>query len=114
MSEATYYRVDTRTSFVHAGQLWRVPRTSMPLNFRYPSHRALRAFIFYRDGFQCRRCGTCPDFVPLPYDGRLTLRLTAGHWLVVDHIVPREQGGSAHPDNLQTLCDACNVRKGQS
>ena len=32
--------------------------------------------------------------------------------LTVDHIVPRSQGGTDHPKNLQLLCQACNSTKG--
>ena len=32
--------------------------------------------------------------------------------LTVDHVVPQSQGGSAHLDNLQLLCGACNSVKG--
>ncbi|MCG9132166.1 HNH endonuclease [Candidatus Poribacteria bacterium] len=30
-----------------------------------------------------------------------------------DHILPRSQGGTDHPKNLQLLCQACNSTKGQ-
>ena len=30
----------------------------------------------------------------------------------VDHILPRSQGGTDHPDNLQLLCSGCNRSKG--
>ena len=32
--------------------------------------------------------------------------------LTIDHIVPRDRGGSDHADNLQLLCGACNSVKG--
>ena len=31
--------------------------------------------------------------------------------LHVDHVIPRVEGGTAHPSNLQTLCAACHVVK---
>ncbi len=32
-------------------------------------------------------------------------------FLHVDHIVPRSMGGKTEPDNLQALCDKCNLQK---
>ena len=32
--------------------------------------------------------------------------------LTIDHIIPRSQHGTNHPDNLQLLCQACNSTKG--
>lgn len=51
--------------------------------------------IFARDGYRCKRCGadwTCD--------------------LTLDHIVPRSKGGTDDADNLQTLCQRCNSKKG--
>jgi len=31
-----------------------------------------------------------------------------------DHIMPKAAGGANHMDNLQTMCDQCNNRKGSS
>jgi len=49
--------------------------------------------VFIRDGYKCRECG-------------ISDRLT------IDHIVPKDEGGNDHVNNLQTLCYPCNQRKG--
>ncbi len=71
---------------------WKVPEIKGRLKFKIPSHAALRDFVFHRDGNKCVRCGS---------DERL----------VDDHKISRKNGGSHHPDNLQTLCMKCNARK---
>lgn len=67
-----------------------------PARRRDPISPATRARIMERDGFRCRRCGAGPR------DERL----------VVDHVVPVALGGSSDDENLQTLCDPCNIGKG--
>lgn len=52
--------------------------------------------IFLRDRFQCRYCG---------FDGREFLGWMR---LSLDHIPPREAGGSDHRENLVTCCRSCN------
>lgn len=52
-----------------------------------------REQIFERDGWRCFECGS---------EERLTL----------DHWVPKSKGGSGGPDNLLTMCQRCNERKG--
>jgi 5-methylcytosine-specific restriction endonuclease McrA len=52
-----------------------------------------RALVFKRDGHRCVFCGSPED-------------------LTVDHDVPKAKGGTNGLDNLQTLCEPCNVRKG--
>ncbi len=32
--------------------------------------------------------------------------------LHIDHVVPVSRGGLTEPENLQTLCAPCNLRKG--
>jgi len=87
------------------------------LQFRIPKHAAFRAAIYARDNFTCQQCGAMPAFVPLNYDGRLTLNTTRvsknGYAapLVLDHVVSRRNGGTNDPSNLQTLCDSCNSAK---
>lgn len=69
-----------------------------------PSHQSIRDHwnsirkliapkIFRRDGYRCLCCGTKKD-------------------LTVDHILALSCGGGNEETNLQTLCRACNSRKG--
>lgn len=48
---------------------------------------------------QRHRCATCGA----------DLRLTGHH---IDHVVPFSRGGTTRRENLQALCPACNLRKG--
>jgi hypothetical protein len=63
------------------------------LKYRDEATAALRLYVFWRDGFQCRWCHRHDP-------------------LHVDHIVPCSRGGDANPWNLQTLCRDCNLDKG--
>lgn len=57
---------------------------------------SLRYNILKRDNFRCQICGaTASD----------------GAKLHVDHIIPVSKGGKTTPDNLQTLCERCNMGK---
>jgi 5-methylcytosine-specific restriction endonuclease McrA len=64
---------------------------------RDPSLR-LRFRILKRDNFSCRACGASPA-------------LTPGLELHVDHIIAWSVGGETIEENLQTLCEACNLGK---
>ncbi|WP_020394191.1 HNH endonuclease [Thiolinea disciformis] len=57
---------------------------------------ALRWQIFQRDHWKCVACGR------RSHDGAI---------LHVDHIIPRSHGGSDKLENLQTLCNICNIGK---
>ena len=57
--------------------------------------KKLRFEIFKRDGFVCQYCGAHPPSAVLH----------------VDHIDPVKLGGTNHPDNLITACQACNQGK---
>jgi 5-methylcytosine-specific restriction endonuclease McrA len=58
-----------------------------------------------------------PTEVPIYYNGAESLYVTrlsrAGYrsFLVIDHVLSLRNGGTNHPDNLQTLCDCCNAAK---
>ena len=101
----------------HLGREWPLVRSARRLKFSYPTHAALRAFVFHRDGFCCVRCGASAASIPADFDGRDTLRTNtrtgAGtvDLLVVDHILTLSAGGKSHPSNLQTLCETCNKKK---
>ncbi|RJS47429.1 HNH endonuclease [Nocardioides cavernaquae] len=56
----------------------------------------LRADILRRDGYRCRMCGTSAQH---------------GAVLHVDHIVAVSRGGQTVSENLQALCQACNLGK---
>ena len=73
------------------GKTWKTPSPRYPIGFKYQSHRALRAFIRFRDK-ACKNCGS-------------------DQTLEIDHIRPRHLGGNHHPNNLQLLCQACNLMK---
>jgi 5-methylcytosine-specific restriction endonuclease McrA len=80
----------------------------------------IRLAVYSRDGFACLRCGWAPD-LPDGYDGHRTLGETyrcprTGNFrcrlLELDHIHPHVLGGKFRIENLQTLCNSCNARKG--
>jgi len=64
---------------------------------RNPSLR-LRFRILKRDNFSCRACGASPALRP-------------GLELHVDHVIAWSLSGETVEENLQTLCEACNLGK---
>ena len=56
----------------------------------------LRFLVMKRDHFRCKFCGA-------PSGPNVELH--------VDHIVPYSKGGETDFENLQTLCDKCNIGK---
>ena len=65
----------------------RTPRT---INWR------LRAMVLMKDGAKCKLCGDTPQ---------------NGARLHVDHIIPYSKGGETVFENLQILCERCNIGK---
>jgi hypothetical protein len=55
-----------------------------------------RAVVLMRDGAQCRLCGATPQ---------------SGARLHVDHVTPWSLGGETVIENLQILCEQCNIGK---
>ncbi|TXJ33604.1 HNH endonuclease [Brachyspira aalborgi] len=68
--------------------------TNNPRSINYRT----RFKVMQRDDFKCQICGASPA-------------MQAGVLLHVDHIVPVAKGGQATMDNLQTLCQKCNLGK---
>lgn len=66
----------------------KMPRILMPPE--------VREYVFKRDRHQCQACGKKPPEVKLQ----------------VDHIIPLAKGGTNDISNLQTLCQGCNLAKG--
>lgn len=65
-----------------------------------------RLALYARDGFAC---AYCERSLHTDYDREA---LKANFWrLTLDHIVPREAGGTNRADNLITSCYACNRAK---
>jgi hypothetical protein len=64
---------------------------------RIPVMPAIRWRVFQRDKWRCVACGQGSD------DNVI---------LHIDHIIPRSHGGDDHMDNYQTLCNICNLGKG--
>lgn len=57
----------------------------------------LRYQIMRRDGFRCQLCGASQ---------------ADGVKLHIDHIIPVSKGGTSDMENLRTLCERCNLGKG--
>lgn len=73
---------------------WRPPPKAVAKPAKETAHYrtqdwfVLRTFVLVRDSFTCRKCN----------------KVVYGKDAHVDHIVPLEDGGTDHPDNLQVLC----------
>lgn len=66
-----------------------------PSRKRDPIESRLRHEVFKRDNYICKECGKTKENTTLH----------------ADHIIPVSQGGCDELDNLQTLCQACNLAK---
>jgi hypothetical protein len=69
--------------------------------YRHDVPSRLRWKVIVRDRFRCVACGRSPA-------NDLTIVLH------VDHISPHADGGKTAMENLQTLCQDCNLGKGKS
>lgn len=64
-------------------------------NKRNPIDSRLRHEVFKRDGYKCIECGAT----------------NKEKILHADHIIPVSQGGTDELNNLQTMCEDCNLAK---
>jgi DNA-directed RNA polymerase subunit RPC12/RpoP len=62
---------------------------------RAPISEAIKSEVYRRDGGRCVKCGSREN-------------------LQFDHIIPVSLGGATSPQNLQLLCQQCNLAKGTS
>jgi 5-methylcytosine-specific restriction enzyme A len=56
----------------------------------------VRQYVLERDRFQCQSCGKAAQETPLH----------------IDHIIPLAKGGANDMSNMHTLCQSCNLSKG--
>ena len=91
------YANSTEIEQVKSQQISNVSRKLSAKTPREPSLR-LKWRILQRDRFTCCGCGASPA-------------LTPGVQLHVDHILPWSKGGETVEENLQTLCERCNIGK---
>lgn len=73
----------------------KLKKKKTPKKKRKSISKSIRHEVFKRDNYKCVECGA-------------TKEKTVLH---IDHIIPVFQGGSDELDNLQTLCEACNLAK---
>jgi 5-methylcytosine-specific restriction endonuclease McrA len=81
------------------------PPTIKPVASRRGSHRTgrepslrMKWRVLQRDRYTCCCCGASPA-------------LKLGVQLHVDHVIPWSKGGETVIENLQTLCESCNLGK---
>ena len=97
--ECTFYERDIRRAAAEIRQNTAVKNSE---EYRRKAERRrvtdrLRYQIMRRDGFRCQLCGASQ---------------ADGVKLHVDHIIPISKGGTSDERNLRTLCDRCNLGKG--
>jgi len=73
---------------------WPSKSTASGAYKKRPISPGLRRAVFQRDGFRCCHCGS-------------------QNQLRADHIISESNGGPTVLENLETLCNSCNSRKGR-
>lgn len=72
---------------------------------RIKKERVTRKGLFRRDNYTCQYCGKYKDQLG-KFKGNFPNKLT------IDHIIPRNKGGTNLWTNVTTACQKCNLRKG--
>ena len=89
--------------FMNDDETISVEKTTSPKlkkDSRDPNLR-MRWRVMNRDAFSCRACGRSPA-------------IEASTILHIDHVLPWSKGGLTEDENLQVLCDRCNLGKGDA
>lgn len=78
---------------------------------------SLRYETFYQKGIKCACCGIEGTHFKLCGNkdtNRRHFNLFAddGTLMTKDHIIPKSKGGQDMVDNMQTMCEKCNIEKG--
>jgi 5-methylcytosine-specific restriction endonuclease McrA len=90
-SQIISINVPSKNSIVTQKEI-KIKRTPRGINLRF------RWAILKRDSFSCRKCGRSPAKDPSII-------------LHVDHIIPWSKDGETVIENLETLCEQCNLGK---
>jgi 5-methylcytosine-specific restriction endonuclease McrA len=97
--------IERRRGSNGANDDWYIRRSEGPVrpqNIRYEVPKAKREQVYERDKWTCQMCGA-------NVSGDQTVTRPQ-----CDHKVPAARGGSSEPENLQTLCTRCNLKKRQA
>ena len=106
LSKVEKYKDDNETviEFIENAILKSLPKEALSqeelkeINRRRNIKDTTRYSVLERAGFKCQCCG----IKPLKNNDVI---------LHIDHIIPYSLGGSDNIDNLQVLCDKCNISK---
>ena len=106
LSKVEKYKNENETiiEFIESAILKSLPKEALSyqevklLNRRRKINDNTRYAVLERAGFKCQCCG----MKPLKNNDVI---------LHIDHIIPYSLGGSDSIDNLQVLCDKCNISK---
>lgn len=98
------YRVKVNFFPARAGTVrqLRIVQPAGEVRERQPLSREVKAAVWRRDGARCRHCGMTDDE---------SVARTGVH-LHYDHIVPFSRNGTDSVNNIQLLCEPCNLGKG--